>query len=126
MRHKIFIFAVGCFFAGIAGSLFAHFMHVLSPGGSGGGKFGTMTSIFIMVYMVVGGEEKFAGPIIGAIVLTLVPEFARPLKEYEPLIFGGLLVFVVFLMPEGMVGLGNRFSRCYRALLGRWIDTDTA
>jgi len=116
MWHKVLNFSIGCFFAGVAGALFAHYLHVLSPGGSSGGKFGTMTSIFIMTYMVVGGQGMFAGPVIGASLLTIIPEIARPLKEYQPLIFGGLLIFIVFLMPEGIVGLGYQLKRVHRVL----------
>lgn len=108
LGHKILAFAVGCFFAGIAGALFAHYLHMMSTVASG--KFGVMSSIYILVYMVVGGQAYFAGPIVGAFVLTIVPEFARALKECQPLIFGGLLILVMFLFPEGIAGLPNRFS----------------
>jgi branched-chain amino acid transport system permease protein len=116
MWYKILVFAIGCFFAGIAGALFAHFQSNLVCEATG--KFGITTSISAMIYMVVGGEARFAGPIVGAIILTLVPELARGLREFQPLIFGGLLVFVVFFMPEGIVGLPERFSLWYRKILG--------
>jgi len=113
MFHKILIFAISSFFMGIAGALFAHYMGTLSPYGIPGSAFGFTASIYVLLYVVVGGEARFAGPIIGAFLLTIVPELARPLREYMPLLFGGLLIFVVLLMPEGIIGLGVPLSRCY-------------
>ncbi len=101
--YKIFAFVVGCFFAGISGTLFAHFMHLLAADASG--KFGMFTSIYVLIYMVVGGESKFSGPIIGAVFLTILPEIFRPLAEYRPIIFGALVILIVFLMRGGLVEL---------------------
>jgi branched-chain amino acid transport system permease protein len=103
MGYKLIAFVVGCFFAGIAGALFAHFMHLLTTDVTA--MFGMLMSIYVVIYMVVGGQAKFAGPIIGAVILTLVPEFARPLKEYQPIIFGALVIFIIFFMREGLIGL---------------------
>lgn len=113
MGHKVFNFSVGCFFTGIVGALFAHYTHLLSPSGAAGGKFGVMTSIFILIYMVVGGEASFAGPIVGATLLTMIPEIARPLKEYQPLLLGGLLILIVFFMPKGLISLRDRLPLWY-------------
>jgi branched-chain amino acid transport system permease protein len=115
--YKIIAFALGCFFAGISGALFAHYNQALNCDPIG--KFGIMTSIFVMVYMVIGGTDRFAGPIIGAIILTIIPELSRPLKEYQPIIFGGLLIVIAHLMPEGIVGLGNLFPYWYTRVLGK-------
>jgi branched-chain amino acid transport system permease protein len=115
--YKIIAFALGCFFAGISGALFAHYNQALNCDPIG--KFGIMTSIYVMVYMVIGGTGRFAGPIIGAIILTIVPELSRPLREYQPIIFGGLLIIIAHLMPEGIVGLGDRFSYWYTRLFGK-------
>jgi branched-chain amino acid transport system permease protein len=65
--------------------------------------------------MIVGGAGSFLGPIIGAAFLTLVPEVARPLKSFMPLLFAAILMVIIFFMPEGLVGLPRRLSR----LLGR-------
>ena len=101
--YKLIAFVIGCFFAGIAGALFAHFMHLLTTDSTA--MFGMLTSIYVVIYMVVGGQASFAGPIIGAVILTLVPEFARPLKEYQPIIFGALVIFIIFFMRQGLIGL---------------------
>ena len=103
--HKIFIFSLACFFCGIAGSLFAHYVHALSPANNPGNQFAIWTSIYAIVYMVVGGEASFGGPIIGTFLLMMIPELARPLQEYRPLLNGVVMIFIVFFMPSGLVGL---------------------
>ena len=119
MGHKILIFAISSFFMGVAGALYAHYMGSLSPYGIPGSVFGFTASIYVLLYVVVGGEARFAGPIIGAFLLTMVSELARSLREYMPLLFGGLLVLVVFLMPQGIIGLGSQLSGLYHRLRHR-------
>lgn len=99
-NFKVLAWCMGCFFAGIAGSFYAHFVGALSPS-----SFTVMQAIYIVVYMVVGGMKKFSGPIIGAFILTLVPEVFRGLKEYQPFIFVGILLVIIFLLPDGLVSL---------------------
>jgi branched-chain amino acid transport system permease protein len=85
----------------------------LTAYGTPGSPFGFIASVYALIYVVVGGEASFIGPIIGAVLLTMIPEIARELKEFMPLIFGGLLIFAVFFMPNGIVGLGAPLSRLY-------------
>jgi len=108
-------FAIACFFAGIAGGLFAHYQHNLSADATS--RFGVWTTLYLLIYLVVGGEAKFAGPIIGTLVLMFVGEFARPLGEFQPMIIGALAIFVVLLLPGGIIGLPDQFKLLYRKLL---------
>ena len=112
-RFKAVIFCTGCFFAGLAGSFYAHYMSVLTPD-----SFGLFTSIYVLIYVIVGGPRRFAGAIIGALILTLVPEIFRVLKEYQPFVFVAVLYLVVFLLPGGLVDLPEqiklRIRRIYR------------
>jgi ABC-type branched-subunit amino acid transport system permease subunit len=82
-NHKLIAFVIGCFFSGIAGALFAHYMGIIETGETG--KFGALASIYTIIYLVVGGEATFVGPILGAGILTIMPELFRPLKEYQPM-----------------------------------------
>jgi len=91
---------VGCFFAGLAGAGYAHYNTVLSPA-----SFGFMATLWLVMYVLLGGIESFAGPIIGTTILVLLPEFARDLKVYSPYLSAFLLLIVVFLMPQGLVSL---------------------
>ena len=116
MGYKLLAFVVGCFFAGIAGALFAHFILSLTVDSTG--KFAVLTSIYVVIYLMVGGKAKFAGPILGAVVLTLVPEIARPLKEYQPIVFGGIVVFIIFFMRQGLIDLPYYLPLWWRKALG--------
>jgi branched-chain amino acid transport system permease protein len=98
--YRVLAFAVGCFFAGIAGAWYAHYNLVLTAP-----TFGFLPSIFLVMYMLVGGRDRFGGPIIGTAILVMVPELFRSLKEFAPLVLGAIMVIVVFLMPQGIAGL---------------------
>jgi branched-chain amino acid transport system permease protein len=97
---KAIILCIGCFFAGLAGSFYAHYTSVLTPD-----TFGLFPSLYIIVHVIVGGRRRFSGAIIGAIVLTMIPEIFRILKEYQPLVFVAVLLLVIFFLPGGLVGL---------------------
>ncbi len=99
-KFRVLNFTVGCLFAGLAGSLFAHYNGVLSPN-----SFGLSGSIYLVIYMLFGGLSSFAGPIIGVVILMAVPELFRFLKEYAPFVLSGLMLIVIFWMPQGLAGV---------------------
>ena len=98
-RFKLQAFLVAAFFAGIAGTYYAHYASYISPL-----VFTVQMSLSVLVFVVVGGMWSFAGPIVGATTLTLVPEFFRATGVYQMLIFGLILVFAILFMPRGIVG----------------------
>jgi branched-chain amino acid transport system permease protein len=98
--YRVMAVGVGCFFAGLAGAGYAHYNMLISPA-----SFGFMATLWLIMYVLIGGMDKFAGPIIGTAILILVPEFARDLKIYSPFLSAGILLIVVYLMPKGLVGL---------------------
>lgn len=107
-RYKVINFAIACFFAGIAGSLFAHYQHNLSADFTS--RFGVWTSIYLLVYMVVGGVDRFAGPIVGTLVIALISELLRSIGEYQPMVIGVIAIAVMLFVPEGIVGVPDRFK----------------
>ena len=111
-RFKVIVFGIGSFFAGVAGAFYSHYMAVLTPT-----SFGVFYAINILVYMVVGGMGRFSGPIIGALVLTVLPESVRVLKEYQPFVFAGVMMLTVLFLPEGLVGLPERLRRLVKERL---------
>jgi branched-chain amino acid transport system permease protein len=111
-RFKVIAFGIGCFFAGIAGAFYSHYMAVLTPT-----AFGVFYAINILVYMVVGGMGRFSGPIAGALVLTILPESVRILKEYQPFVFAGVMMVIVLFLPEGLVGLPERLRKLVKERL---------
>jgi branched-chain amino acid transport system permease protein len=112
-NFRVFAWCVGCFFAGITGAFYAHFIKTLTPD-----SFGVLQAIYFVVYMVVGGRRRFYGAIVGAFVLTLLPEFFRILKEYQPFVFVGILLIITFFLPGGLVDLAK-----LGASLFRWLKT---
>lgn len=98
--YRVYALAVGCFFAGLAGALYAHYNLTI---GTASFNFGA-TMMFLM-YAVVGGMFSFAGPIIGTALLVIVPEMVRELRQYVPYISAIILIVVVYAMPRGLVGL---------------------
>jgi branched-chain amino acid transport system permease protein len=108
-RLKVIAFTIGCFFAGLSGAFFSQYILVITPS-----AFGFVYAIYVVVYMIAGGMKRFSGPIIGALILTFLPESARVLKEYQPFIFAGVLMLIIFFLPEGMVGLPQRLRNIVR------------
>jgi len=100
VKYKIIMFCIGCFIAGLVGGFYAHYMSVIVPN-----SFSLFYSIYLLVYMIVGGTNRFAGAILGAFILTLVPEVSRVFLEYQPFIFVLVLYLVIFLLPGGLVSL---------------------
>ncbi|MBI4620499.1 MAG: branched-chain amino acid ABC transporter permease [Desulfobacterales bacterium] len=103
MKYKVMAFTVGCFFAGIAGSLYAHSFVVVTPI-----DFSFYHSVYILIYVVVGGESSFLGPILGASVLTLFSEILRKFGHYESIGYGIALILVMLFLPSGIISLLER------------------
>jgi branched-chain amino acid transport system permease protein len=105
-RHKLQVFIIGAFFAGIAGSLYAHYITFIDPS-----SFTVMESIVILLMVVFGGMGSLAGSFFGATVLVVLPELLRflglpsaiaaPLRQ---MIYGLLLVILMLKRPQGLVG----------------------
>lgn len=114
IRQRILCLVVSAVFAGIAGVAYAHYYAILTTE-----TFSFNQSITVFVYMTVGGPGLFAGPIVGTIALLIIPELLRNLREYVPFVYAGIMLIVLFLMPEGLAGLPGqlwrRFSRPAKA-----------
>ena len=105
-KYKIIVFAIGAFFAGIAGSLYAHYITFIDPS-----SFTVMESITILLMVVFGGMGSLSGSFIGAAVLVILPELLRfvgmPSSIAAPLrqmIYGLLLVVLMLKRPQGILG----------------------
>lgn len=104
-RYKTLVFVIASSFAGLAGVLFSFYTGTACPG-----DFTFVYSINILIFMIVGGIGSFAGPIIGAISLTVVGELLRDFLKYLPLIYGAIVIVVVLLLPGGLVSLPRRIQ----------------
>jgi branched-chain amino acid transport system permease protein len=102
-RRKVLVVAIASALAGLCGALLAHANNVISPG-----DFGFLLAVFALAYLKVGGEGHIAGAIVGAVVLTLIAQYAMGFGSYEHVFYGSAIVLAVLLMPEGLVGLARR------------------
>ncbi len=105
-RHKILVFVIGAFFAGIAGSLYAHYITFIDPS-----SFTVMESIIILLMVVFGGMGSLPGSFVGAAILVIFPELLRflgmPSAVAAPLrqmIYGLLLIVLMLKRPQGILG----------------------
>jgi len=110
LRHSLIAFGLGALGAGLAGSLYAHYMSVVSPELA---TFVYMTLLVVMV--VVGGRSTLAGPLIGAVLFIFLPEYLRLTKAYRDSAIGLALMLTVRFLPDGIVGAtrewGHRLAR---------------
>jgi branched-chain amino acid transport system permease protein len=100
---KVQIFVIAAVIASVAGSLYAHYVTFLSPD-----SFGFMFSIEIVVMVIVGGTRSIWGSVVGAVVLTVLPEYLRVMKDYDVLVYGVIVIAVVMFAPAGIAGLARQ------------------
>jgi branched-chain amino acid transport system permease protein len=98
-RYKLYAFLIGAAFASIAGSLLAFDFQFLSPD-----MVSTQQSFLIVTMLVIGGEATLVGPVIGVILLTLLPTAFQFLANYKTLASGILLVVALLYLPQGLYG----------------------
>lgn len=97
---KMMAFAVGAAYASVAGVLFAHHSKFIAPG-----DFDYVHSIFYLSMLIIGGEGTILGAILGAVLVTFLPEWLRPLGEAYLSVFGIAVLLVLIFMPQGFVSL---------------------
>jgi len=98
-KFKIFAFLLSTALCGLAGSLYAHFVLFVTPY-----DFTFPNSIFILTLAILGGLGTIRGPVLGAIILTLLPEYLRFIQNYRNLTYGLVLVIIMLFQPEGLFG----------------------
>lgn len=98
-RMKVLAFMLGAGIAGAAGVAFAGKYTFISPG-----SFTFLGSVRILSMVVLGGMGSLPGAILGAFLLTLIPELLRGLANYRMLIFGAALVLMMIFRPQGLMG----------------------
>ncbi|MCL2872668.1 MAG: high-affinity branched-chain amino acid ABC transporter permease LivM [Betaproteobacteria bacterium] len=94
---KLTAFSLGSMFAGFAGAFYAAFIGSVTPD-----SFGFIESAIILSIVVLGGMGSQRGVILAALVLTLLPEFARGFAEYRMLVFGAVMVLMMIWRPQGL------------------------
>lgn len=113
-RIKIIAFCFSGLFGGIAGSLYAHLVCFVSPD-----SFQFEGSILFLTMLVVGGLGTIAGPLVGGILLTFVPELLRRFGDFRMVLYGFIILLFVIEMPQGIIGsLSNIFAKLKVKQLG--------
>ncbi|RDU37388.1 branched-chain amino acid ABC transporter permease [Neobacillus piezotolerans] len=97
--YKVVAFAVGAFFAGVAGSIFAHNFYIIQPS-----NFGFLKSFDILIIVVLGGLGSLSGAVIAAILLTLVSTFLQAYPETRMILYSIILIITMLYRPQGLLG----------------------
>lgn len=96
-KVKLLAYIFGAIWGGFAGMLFASHLTAISPP-----SFLFLQSALVLMAVVLGGMGNMKGVVIGALIISLLPEFLRELAEYRYLMFGVLLVVVMVFRPQGL------------------------
>jgi branched-chain amino acid transport system permease protein len=101
--YKMSALIISAALAGLAGALNAHFSSFIGPN-----EYGFDTAVTILSFAILGGVTTPFGPVLGAFILSALPELLRPLHDFR-LVFNGLIiVLVVIFLPKGILGLKMR------------------
>ena len=95
---KIKVFVLGAVYASLAGSLYAHYMTFVSPS-----TFSLFYSILVLMMVIVGGVTSLWGAIVGAVVITVLPELLRRFEEFDVLVYGLILTSSLMFFRKGLV-----------------------
>lgn len=103
--YKVLAFVIGAVLAGIVGAMSAPFLNTWNA------RQGTFdASVSYLAYVLIGGSRSMWGPLLGAILLTALPEMLRPLKDARLIMNGLVLVVATVYLPQGIVGALNRLK----------------
>ncbi len=105
-KSKITTFAIGAFWAGMVGVIFAAKTTFINPA-----SFTLWESVMILCVVVIGGMGSIVGVVVGALILILLPEYLRAFSEYRMLMFGAILVIMMVFRPGGII---NNIRKKYK------------
>jgi len=97
-RQKVQVFVISAVFAAIAGALTAHYSGFITPS-----KATFFHSIELVTMVVLGGMASTFGAVLGAAVLTTLPQLLTAFKEYEMVVLGAIMMGTMIFMPKGLV-----------------------
>jgi len=99
---------IGTAMAGLGGALYAHQMRFISAT-----DFGFPLSVMMMSMVVLGGIGTLWGPVLGALILGVLPEVFRPLVDYRMLLNAAILLLMIRFQPGGLLGEGSLLRRIF-------------
>jgi branched-chain amino acid transport system permease protein len=109
-RNKLRVFVISAVLAAMAGALTAHHAAFITPAQ---GSF--MHSVELVIMVVFGGMASIFGAVVGAAILTTLPQMLTVLKDYEMVVFGAVLIATMVFFPQGVVPTLGRWYRRWRS-----------
>ena len=103
-RYKMIAFVLSAVIAGYAGALEAHLNFFVDPGDA---QYGVTRSVQILTFAVLGGTGYVLGPVVGALIITLLPYIFEGAGDYINVLAGAFLILVIVFRPQGIVGRGG-------------------
>lgn len=97
--YKVMAFGISAAFTAYSGALYAHLIRFISPE-----SFTSNQSTLLLTMLLFGGMGNFYGPIIGAVIITIINEYFQVLGNYQMLIYGVFIILIILFMPKGLVG----------------------
>jgi branched-chain amino acid transport system permease protein len=104
-NYTLMSFAIGAVYAGVAGALFASLVQYIEPA-----PFTVGSSIMMYLMVVVGGPGYFLGPVLGAAVGVVLPEWLRFAQAWYLFVFGGAVVMLMIWLPDGLLSIPDRLK----------------
>jgi len=108
--YTLLAFAIGATCGGIGGVYFAALVNFIEPA-----PFHFSASMTMLLAVIVGGSGRFFGPVLGTVIIVLLPEWLRGTENWYLAVFGFLVVGLMIWLPGGILSLGERFARPRRA-----------
>jgi len=106
MAYTLLAFAIGAAFAGIAGAYFAALVQFIEPA-----PFSLTSSLMMLLMVIVGGSGRFFGPLLGAAIVILLPEWLRFMQDWYLVVFGLAVVALMIWLPGGLLSIPERLRR---------------
>lgn len=97
LPHKMVAFSLGAGIAGLAGALNAHLTFFIGPS-----EFGFDRGVDILTMTILGGTGGLTGPVLGALIITVLPELLRSFQDFRTMVNGAILVLIVLFLPKGL------------------------
>lgn len=113
LKTKVLAMVMGGLLIGMSGALYAHFISFIRAE-----HFGLHLLVLVLAFLILGGMETPWGLIISTMVLTLLPEYIRPLAEWRMIIYGITIMAVIVLRPQGLIS--ERETRAVKRLLSHF------
>ena len=102
-RYKMLAFAISGMLGGIAGGLFAVVIGRITPN-----EFGMTQILFHFLIVVLGGLGNILGLVLSTVIVTVLPEVARAVRDLQEVIYGGVIIIIILFAPGGLYGLVQR------------------